>query len=93
MHKYAAEIIGKKADQIVQPWMFGHGETKATGLWLKNLPKLNPTEIVSGREQRIWLLPPGPERWKERSRTFSGIASAMADQWGNASNYQTKMQL
>ena len=91
MHKYAAEIIGRKADQIVQPWMFGHGETKATGFWLKNLPKLNPTNIVSGRDQRIWLLPPGPERWKERSRTFSGIASAMADQWGGVLNYQTNL--
>lgn len=93
MHKYAASIIGRKADQIVQPWMFGHGETKATGLWLKNLPKLKPTNVVDGRQQRIWLLPPGPERWKERSRTFSGIAQAMADQWGNPLNYQTKMQL
>ena len=80
MHKYAAEIIGRKADQIVQPWMFGHGETKATCLWLKNLPPLKPTNIVQGRKQRIWLLPPGPDRWKERSRTFTGIAEAMADQ-------------
>lgn len=72
----------RKPDQIIQPWQFGHGETKATCLWLKNLPKLVPTNIVSGREQRIWKLPPGPDRWKERSRTFQGIADAMAAQWG-----------
>lgn len=71
-----------KPDQIIQPWMFGHGETKATCLWLRNLPKLKPTNIVDGREARIHLMPPGPERWKERSRTFSGIAQAMAEQWG-----------
>lgn len=68
--------------QIVQPWEFGHGETKATCLWLKNLPRLRPTNCVAGREQRIHLMPPGPDRWKERSRTFEGIAAAMADQWG-----------
>jgi site-specific DNA-cytosine methylase len=72
----------RKPTQIIQPWMFGHGETKATCLWLKGLPRLKPTNIVSGREQRIWKLPPSPDRWKERSRTFTGIASAMADQWG-----------
>lgn len=72
----------KKPDQIIQPWMFGHGETKATCLWLKNLPKLEPTNIVDGREQRIWKMPPGPERAKERSKTYEGIAKAMADQWG-----------
>ena len=72
----------RKPDQIVQPWMFGHGETKATCLWLKNLPKLEPTNIVDGREQRIWRMPPGPERAKERSKTYEGIAIAMADQWG-----------
>ena len=72
----------RKPDQIVQPWMFGHGETKATCLWLKNLPKLEPTNIVNGREQRIWKMPPGPERAKERSKTFDGIARAMASQWG-----------
>jgi hypothetical protein len=83
MHKYALEIIGVKPTQIIQPWMFGHGETKATCLWLKNLPKLTPENIVDGREQRIWKLPPGPGRWKERSRTFEGIAEAMANQWGN----------
>lgn len=72
----------RKPDQIVQPWMFGHGETKATCLWLKNLPKLKPTNIVEGREQRVWKMAPGPERAKERSKTFEGIAKAMAEQWG-----------
>lgn len=72
----------RKPDQIIQPWQFGHGETKATCLWLKNLPKLVPTNIVEGREARIHKMPPGPNRWKERSRTFQGIADAMADQWG-----------
>lgn len=74
--------VWRKPDQIIQPWMFGHGETKATCLWLKNLPLLVPTSIVDGREQRIHKMPPGPDRWKERSRTFQGIANAMADQWG-----------
>lgn len=72
----------RKPDQIIQPWMFGHGETKATCLWLKNLPKLEPTNIVDGREQRIWRMPPGPERAKERSKTYEGIAKAMANTWG-----------
>lgn len=72
----------RKPDQIIQPWQFGHGETKATCLWLQNLPKLQPTNIVEGREQRIWKMPPGENRWKERSRTFEGIARAMANQWG-----------
>lgn len=82
MHKYAVEIIGRRQDQIVQPWMFGHGETKATGFWLKNLPLLEPTNVVEGREQRLHRLPPSPDRWKERSRTYQGIADAMAQQWG-----------
>ena len=73
----------RKPDQIVQPWMFGHGETKATCLWLKNLPKLQPTNIVEGREARIHKMAPSPNRWKERSRTYQGIADAMAEQWGN----------
>lgn len=73
----------QKPDQIIQPWQFGHGETKATCLWLKNLPKLIPTNIVDGREQRIWKLPPGKDRWKIRSKTFTGIAEAMASQWGD----------
>lgn len=72
----------RKPDQVIQPYMFGHGETKATCLWLKNLPKLVPTQIVSGREPRIHKMAPGPDRWKERSRTYPGIAQAMAGQWG-----------
>jgi site-specific DNA-cytosine methylase len=72
----------RKPDQIIQPWQFGHGETKATCLWLKNLRKLVPTNIVDGREARVHRMPPGPNRWKERSRTFEGIATAMANQWG-----------
>lgn len=72
----------RKPDQIIQPWQFGHGETKATCLWLKNLPKLKPTKIVSGREPRVHFQSPGVNRWKERSRTLTGIARAMADQWG-----------
>lgn len=73
----------RKPDQIIQPWMFGHGETKSTCLWLKNLPKLIPTDIVSGREQKIWRMPPSTDRTKLRSKTFPGIARAMAEQWGN----------
>ena len=72
----------RKPDQIVQPWQFGHGETKATCLWLKGLPKLVPTQVVGGREARIHKMSPGPDRWKERSRTYQGIADAMASQWG-----------
>ena len=72
----------RKPDQIIQPWQFGHGETKATCLWLKNLPPLRPTKIVSGREPRVHHASPGPDRWKERSRTLPGIANAMAEQWG-----------
>jgi hypothetical protein len=73
----------RKPDQIIQPWQFGHGETKATCLWLKGLPPLCPTNIVEGREARVHRMPPGPDRWKERSRTFPGIAEAMAGQWGS----------
>ena len=72
----------RKPDQIIQPWQFGHGETKATCLWLKNLPKLTPTNIVDGREARIHKMSPGPDRWKERSKTYQGIADAMAERWG-----------
>ena len=82
MHKYAVEIIGRRQDQVIQPWMFGHGETKATCLWLKNLPELIPTDIVEGREQRLHRLPPSLGRAKERSITYPGIAKAMAKQWG-----------
>ena len=69
-------------DQIIQPWQFGHGETKATCLWLHNLPRLRSTDVVEGREPRVHMMPPGPNRWKERSRTFEGIAEAMGNQWG-----------
>ncbi len=71
----------RKPDQIIQPWQHGHGETKATCLWLKNLPLLTPTNIVEGREARVHKMAPGPDRWKERSRTYIGIAEAMASQW------------
>lgn len=75
----------RKPDQIVQPWQYeyGHGETKTTCLWLKGLPKLVPTDVVEGREQRVWRMAPSPERWKLRSATFPGIAAAMAEQWGS----------
>ena len=72
----------RKPDQIIQPWLFGHGETKATCFWLKGLPKLIPTNVVEGREARVHRASPGPDRWKDRSRTLPGIAEAMADQWG-----------
>lgn len=92
-HKYARDGFfsvrtGKWVDgigkysQIIQPWQFGHGETKATCLWLIGLPFLIPTDIVEGREQRIWKLPPSADRWKLRSQTYEGIANAMARQWG-----------
>lgn len=74
--------VYRKPDQIIQPWQFGHGETKATCLWLTNLPPLIPTDIVEGREQRVFKMPPSPERSKLRSKTYSGIASAMSIQWG-----------
>jgi site-specific DNA-cytosine methylase len=72
----------RRPDQTIQPWQFGHGETKATCLWLKNLPPLQPTDVVDGREPRVYMMAPGPNRWRERSRTFEGIAAAMAEQWG-----------
>ena len=89
MHKYAKGYIGNQS-QVVQPWMFGHTEQKATCLWLKNLPLLRETDNVreqmmllpDNERQRLHYLPPGPDRWKERSKTFQGIADAMADQWG-----------
>lgn len=68
--------------QTIQPWQFGHPETKATCLWLKGLPRLTPTAVVEGREARVHLEPPGPDRWRNRSRTYPGIAAAMAEQWG-----------
>jgi len=89
IHKIAVEnpigvisSVYRKPNQVLQPWMFGHGETKATCLWLKNLPNLTPTDIVNGRQQRLHELSPGKDRWKERSKTFQGIADAMANQWG-----------
>jgi len=72
----------RRPDQIIQPWQFGHGEIKKTCLWLKNLPLLKPSNIVDGREARVHREPPGPNRWKNRSRTYQGIADAMAEQWG-----------
>lgn len=72
----------RKPDQIIQPWQFGHGEVKATCLWLKGLPKLKPTHVVEGRHPACWLQPPSPDRWKLRSKTYEGIAWAMAGQWG-----------
>ena len=74
--------VWRKPDQIIQPWQYGHGETKATCLWLENLPPLTPTNIVDGREARIHKMPPSADRWKLRSKTYHGIADAMAAQWG-----------
>jgi len=74
--------IWRKPDQVIQPWQYGHGETKATALWLKGLPNLTPTNIVEGREARIHNMPPSADRWKLRSATYSGIAQAMSEQWG-----------
>jgi hypothetical protein len=84
MHRHAKQRIRNFQEfaQSVQPWQFGHGETKRTCFWLKNLPHLLPTNVVEGREQRVARMAPGPNRWKERSRFFPGIAAAMADQWG-----------
>lgn len=75
--------LWRKPDQVIQPWQYGHGETKATCLWLKNLPLLEATDIVDGRENRIHRMPPSEDRWKLRSTTYSGIAEAMASQWSN----------
>lgn len=90
MHKWAALIVGRRQDQVVQPWMFGHLESKATGLWLKGLPPLMPTsdlraatmQLPASERNRIHYVPPGADRWKVRSITYAGIAEAMADQWG-----------
>ncbi|WGG58152.1 hypothetical protein [Brucella intermedia] len=84
MHKHAKSRITNYAPpaQSVQPWQFGHGEVKRTCFWLRNLPPLTATDIVEGRAARVHRMPPGPDRWRERSRFFTGIASAMADQWG-----------
>lgn len=85
MHRHAKSRIAnfEPHAQSVQPWQFGHGETKRTCLWLRNLPLLRPTDIVAGREQRVFRMPPGENRWRERSRFFPGIAAAMAQQWGD----------
>lgn len=82
MHSYGRFIIRRDQSQIIQPWQFGHGEQKATCLWLRNLPLLVPTNIVAGREQRLHRLGPSADRWKLRSATYAGIAAAMAEQWG-----------
>lgn len=84
MHGHAKALIRNYQEpaQTVQPWQFGHGETKRTCLWLRRLPKLTPTRIVDGREARVHRMPPSPNRWRERSRFFPGIAEAMAQQWG-----------
>lgn len=82
MHKYARERVGGAHSQVIQPWQFGHGETKATCLWLKGLPLLTPTNIVSGREGKCHKTPPSADRGKIRSRTYEGIGAAMAAQWG-----------
>jgi hypothetical protein len=74
--------LWRKPDQVIQPWQFGHGETKATCLWLRGLPPLMPTNVVDGREARVHRMPPSADRWKERSKTYEGIAAAMAAQWG-----------
>ena len=82
----------RPSDQTIQPYMFGHGETKATCFWLKNLPLLKPTKYVEGRVPKVWLEPPGPNRWKNRSRTYQGIADAMAEQWGDESRLPTPVE-
>jgi hypothetical protein len=100
MHRYATELIGRKQDQIVQPWMFGHMEAKGTGLWLKGLPSLKPTNNVKAEtmlltpkeRDRVHWAAPGPNRWKERSRTYPGIAQAMAEQWGGICTTRSRAQ-
>lgn len=88
MHRHAKALIVnyEPPAQSVQPWQFGHGETKRTCFWLKGLPPLAPTNIVEGREARVHRMPPSADRWRERSRFFPGIADAMADQWGGVSD-------
>lgn len=90
MHKHAKERIQNYEDfaQSVQPWQFGHPEVKRTCFWLRNLPALQPTKVVAGRQARVHRMPPGPDRWRERSRFFTGIAEAMADQWGDYATQQ-----
>jgi hypothetical protein len=90
MHKHAKQRIQNYEDfaQSVQPWQFGHPEVKRTCFWLRNLPALQPTNIVDGRQARVHRMPPGPDRGRERSRFFTGIAEAMADQWGEYATQQ-----
>lgn len=83
----------REPDQIIQPWQFGHGETKATCLWLKGLPRLKPTSIVEGRTPRVHYASPGHDRWRERSRTMTGIAQAMADQWGSGATVPVQLDM
>lgn len=85
MHRHAKALIAnyREPAQSIQPWQFGHGETKRTCFWLKGLPPLKPTNIVAGREQRVHRMPPSPDRWKHRSRFFEGVGRAMAAQWGD----------
>ena len=94
MHRHAKERIRnfQPASQTIQPWQFGHGETKRTCLWLRNLPPLTPTDIVDGRAARVHRMSPGPDRWKERSRTFQGIADAMASQWGSLDEIEASLK-
>lgn len=93
MHKHAKALIAnyQPPAQSIQPWEYGHGETKRTCFWLKGLPPLKPTSIVAGREQRVHRMPPSPDRWKHRSRFFPGVAAAMADQWGGFANEQARV--
>lgn len=95
MHRHAKKLIRNYVEfsQSVQPWQFGHGEVKRTCFWLKKLPTLRPTNIVAGRTQRVHRMPPSPDRWRERSRFFPGIAKAMADQWGNPDTYGIRKQM
>ena len=95
MHKHAKERIlnYREFSQSIQPWQFGHGETKRTCLWLKNLPELKPTNIVEGRENRVHRMPPSADRWKERSRFFTGVAEAFADQWGGLGPFNIPLPL
>jgi hypothetical protein len=94
MHSHAKKLIRNYVEfsQSVQPWQFGHPETKRTCFWLKNLPPLRPTMIVEGRTPRVHRMPPSPDRWRERSRFFPGIAKAMADQWENPATYTADNQ-
>jgi hypothetical protein len=84
--------VWREPDQVIHPWEHGHGETKATCLWLKGLPLLRPSKIVSGRHPRVHLMPPSPDRWKERSRTYEGIADAFAEQWSSYTDLVTEME-